>query len=62
MQWEIIPSSGYPGEYYFSDPDQGFILGHPVSIKPDNTPILTTEAGDHRWRILSPPGTGSDAL
>jgi hypothetical protein len=62
QKWEILPSPDYPGEYYFQDPDGGLILGHPRSIKPDNTPIVTPDTGDNRWRILSPTGTGSDAL
>jgi len=41
QKWETLSSSENPGEYYFSDPDQGLILGHPLSIKPDNTPVPT---------------------
>jgi len=61
QKWEVIPSS-VPGEYYFSDTAQGLILGHPMSIKPGNTPVLVSDPEDNRWRILSETGTGSDAL
>jgi len=61
QKWEIIPSSN-SGEYYLTDPDHSWVLGYPMSLTPNNTPVLTTDPGDNRWRILSETGIGSDAL